>query len=76
MFLQIKTHVPTNNSIKIIKERGAVINVLFSPSELKKLKKCINQQKYSSPMNEEKIRNLNGLYTAISNIERKNRINH
>lgn len=53
-----------------------MINVLFSPSELKKLKKCINQQKYSSPMNEEKIRNLNGLYTAISNIERKNRINH
>ena len=52
-----------------------MINVLFSPSELKKLKKCINQQKYSSS-DKEKIRNLNGLYTAISNIERKNRINH
>lgn len=52
-----------------------MINVLFSPSELKKLKKCINKQKYSS-LDKEKIRNLNGLYTAISNIERKNRINH
>ena len=75
MFLGVKTHVSINNSIKIIKERGAVINVLFSPSELKKLKKCINKQKYSSS-DEEKIRNLNGLHTTISNIERKNRINH
>lgn len=52
-----------------------MINVLFSQSELKKLKECINKHKYSSS-DKEKIRNLNGFYTSISNIERKNRINH
>ena len=52
-----------------------MINILFSPNEIKKLKKCINKQKYSS-IDEEKIRNLNRLYSAISGIERKNRIKH
>lgn len=49
-----------------------MINVLFSPSELKKLKKCINRQKYSST-DEEKTRNLNNLHSALSGIERRNK---
>ena len=48
-----------------------MINILFSPSELKKLKECINKQKYSSTDKEE-IKNLNNIYSVISCIEKNN----
>ena len=51
-----------------------MINILFSPSELKKLKECINKQKYSSTDKDE-IKNLNNIYSVISCIE-KNNIKH
>lgn len=50
-----------------------MINVLFSPSELKKLKKYLAKQKINCA-NEEKKESLNGLYKALSGIERNNAI--
>lgn len=48
-----------------------MINVLFSPSEIKKLKKHLENQK-ANCTNKEKIEPLNGLYKALSNIELSN----
>lgn len=49
-----------------------MINVLFSPSELKKLKKCITEQKQVSTNKTE----IDGLYRAISGIENRNAKNY
>ena len=51
-----------------------MINVLFSPSEIRKLKEHINKQKFYSENvgNKEEIEKLNGLYKALYDIERKN----
>ena len=44
-----------------------MVNVLFSPTEIKKLKEHIKNQKSSS--NQE---HLDGFYKALSNIEKRN----
>ena len=51
------------------------INILFSPSELRKLKESINKQKKKYVYNnqKEKIDKLNGVYNALSNIEYHNK---
>ena len=48
-----------------------MINVLFSPSEIKKLKKHLKNQK-ANCINKEEAESLNGLYKALSGIERNN----
>ena len=48
-----------------------MINTLFSPSEIKKLKSEIIKQKNRRNTNDQN--SLNGLYCSISNIERKNK---
>lgn len=51
------------------------INILFSPSELRKLKESINKQKKKYVYNDqkEKIETLNRVYNALSNIEYHNK---
>lgn len=48
-----------------------MINVLFSPSEIKKLKRHLQKQKVACT-NKNEIEPLNGLYKALSNIEKNN----
>lgn len=49
--------------------------MLFSPSELKELKNSINKQKEVCIYNnqKQKLDSLNGIYNALSNIERNNK---
>lgn len=51
------------------------INILFSPSELRKLKENINKQKKKCVYNNQKERvyTLNGVYNALSSIEYHNK---
>ena len=49
-----------------------MINVLFSSSEIRKLKEHINKQKLYNSGNKKEIEQLNGLYKALYDIERKN----
>lgn len=48
-----------------------MINVLFSPSEIKKLKKHIEKQKINCT-NKTEIEPLDGFYKALSGIEKNN----
>lgn len=48
-----------------------MINVLFSPSEIKKLKKCLENQR-SKCINKTEVESLNGLYKALSSVEKNN----
>lgn len=49
-----------------------MINILFSPNELKKLKKCLAQQKKVSTNKTE----IDGLYKSLSGIENRNAKNY
>lgn len=51
-----------------------MINNLFSPTEIRKLKKEIENQK--NYCNKEEVRHFDGLYKTLNSIEKKNTSNH
>lgn len=51
-----------------------MINVLFSSSEIKELKKYLENKKVDC-INKDKIETLNGFYKVLSNIEKRNGAN-